>query len=118
MVESKNAAGTCNSAKTNLPYTVDMKGLYETWEKATGAWFEAWSKSPAFLAAMGQTLEAQLGTKNQFNKAFETVLETWKVPTAKDVEAISDRISHIEERLANIEEAVGAPVGAGTAHKS
>lgn len=118
MEKNANSCNTTNTTKNAMPYMVDMKGLYETWEKATGAYFEAFSKSPAFLAAMGQTLEAQLNAKTQANRMFETVLETWKVPTAKDLESISERISHIEERLAGIEEAVGAPVGAGVSHKS
>ena len=105
-------ADTCTSNKSGIP-GVDMKGLYETWEKAASSWFDAWTKSPAFLQAVGQTMEAQLGMKTQANKMFENVMEAWKIPTARDLESMCDRISAIEERMASIEDAVGTPVGAG-----
>ena len=103
---------TGNKTHPTMP-NVDMKGLYETWEKAATAWFEAWSKSPAFLTAMGQTMEAQLGMKSSMNKMMENTLEAWRIPTSRDFEALTDRIAHLEERTSSIEESLGAPVGAG-----
>jgi hypothetical protein len=108
--------GESCSSKAGIP-GVDMKGLYETWEKAANSWFEAWTKSPAFLSAMGKTMEANLGMKTQANKLFETTLEAWKIPTARDLESISDRISAIEDRIANVEDAVGATAPAASASK-
>jgi hypothetical protein len=67
---------------------LDPRALYETWEKAATSWFETWSKSPAFLQAMGKTLEAQLGMKSGTDRMVEMWCEAWKVPTQKDVEGV------------------------------
>ncbi len=84
--------------------SVDPKAMYETWEKAAGAWLDVWLKSPAFLKAMGQTLEAQLGLKAQSNRFVDGVLAAWRVPSARDVEALGERIAALEERLSRMED--------------
>jgi hypothetical protein len=91
----------------------DPKALYETWERAANGWFDTWSKSPAFLSAMGKTLEAQLGMKSGADRWIETWCETWRIPTAKDVEALSSQVSDLEARVAGLEEQLGAPAMAG-----
>jgi hypothetical protein len=87
--------------------TDNMKALYETFEKASTQWFDVWSKSPAFLGAMGKTLEAQLGMKANYDKFVQNALEAYRIPSARDIESLGDRIASLEERLAGIEEAVG-----------
>jgi hypothetical protein len=89
----------------------DAKGLYETWERAASGWFDAWAKSPAFLAAVGQTLEAQLGMKSQAQKAIDATLEAWRIPQARDLEALRDRIAAVEDRIGALEENPGEPLG-------
>jgi len=83
---------------------VDPKAIYETWEKAAGAWLDVWLKSPAFLKAMGKTLEAQLGMKSASNRLVDGVLEAWRIPSAKDLEAMGERIAALEQRLAKIDD--------------
>ena len=93
---------------------LDPLGLYETFEKASTAWFDAWSKSPAFLGAMGKTLEAQMGMKSGTDKMVETFCETWKIPTIKDLESLQDKVNELEDRVSTLEEALGEPVAAGS----
>jgi hypothetical protein len=92
--------------------TLDPLGLHETWDRAASAWFETWSRSPAFLGAMGKTLEAQMGMKSGADRMVETFCETWRIPTARDVEALSKRVSELEERLCVLEAAACEPAGA------
>lgn len=98
--------------------TIDPKAMVDTWEKAASAWLDVWLKSPAFLKAMGQTLEAQLGLKAQSNRLVDGLLAAWRVPSARDVEALGERIAAIEERLSIIEderaEVAGAVAAAGS----
>lgn len=93
----------------------DAKAIYETWEKAANGWFETWSKSPAFLQAMGKTMEAQLGMKSGADRMVETWCEAWRIPTAKDMEALSSHVADLESRVASLEEQLGAPAMAGSA---
>lgn len=95
--------------------TTEVKGIYDTWEKAASAWFEAWAKSPAFIATMGKMLEAQLGLKGGANRMVDGVLEAWRVPSSRDLESLAERIATIEERLAAIESALGVKAKAGAA---
>ena len=81
----------------------DPKAIYETWEKAASSWFETWSHSPAFLSTMGKTLEAQLGMKAVADRYMENALEAWKIPTAREIKAMGERIQALEERVASIE---------------
>jgi hypothetical protein len=92
---------------------LDPMNLYETFEKASTAWFDTWSKSPAFLGAMGKTLEAQMGMKSGTDKMVETFCETWKIPTMKDLVALQDQVSELQDRVSTLEEALGEPVAAG-----
>lgn len=92
----------------------DPKAIYETWEKAATGFFETWSKSPAFLQAMGKTMEAQLGMKSGADKMLQQWFEIWKIPTAKDVQSLSSQVSDLEARVASLEEQLGAPVVAGS----
>ncbi len=84
---------------------LDAKGLYETWERAANGWFETWSRSPAFLAAMGKTLEAQLGMKSGADRMIETWLEAWRIPTSRDLESVARHVSELSERVSVLEEA-------------
>lgn len=88
---------------------LDPKALYETWERAANGWFETWSRSPAFLAVMGKTLEAQLGMKSGADRLVETWLEAWRIPTAKDLESVARNVSELSERVAALEESIAAP---------
>jgi hypothetical protein len=83
---------------------IDPKAIHETWEKAASAWFDVWLRSPAVLSAMGKTLEAQLGWKSGADEALANVLEAWKVPSSRDLEAMGSRIRELEERVAKLEE--------------
>jgi hypothetical protein len=83
----------------------DPNALYETWERAATAWFDTWSKSPAFLAVMGKTMEAQLGMKTGADKMVETFCEAWRIPTSKDLEALARHVSELEERVSVLEAA-------------
>jgi hypothetical protein len=85
--------------------SVDMKAMFDTWERAAAAWSDVWMKSPAFLQAMGKTLEAQLGLKAQANRWTEDVLEMWKIPSGRDIATLAERIAAVEDRLAKMESA-------------
>lgn len=84
---------------------IDPKAIHETWEKAASAWFDVWLRSPAVLSAMGKTLEAQLGWKSSADDVMANFLETWKVPSQRDLEAMGERVRRLEERVAELEEA-------------
>jgi len=86
---------------------LDAKALYETWERAANGWFETWSRSPAFLAVMGKTLEAQLGVKSGADRMVETWLEAWRIPTRKDLESLAGNVSELSERVSALEEGLG-----------
>ena len=92
----------------------DPKAIYETWEKAANGWFDV-VESPAFLQAMGKTMEAQLGMKSGADRMVETWCEAWRIPTAKDMEALSSHVSDLEGRVASLEEQLGASSMAGSA---
>lgn len=94
------------------PKAVDPKAVYETWEKATTAWFDAWARSPAYLAAAGRMLEAQLGLKSAMDGHVADALEAWKIPSARDLKALAERIAAMEERIARVEEPCAPPPGA------
>ncbi len=81
----------------------DEKGLYDTWEKAATAWFDAWMRSPAYIGAMGRLLSAQLGLKAAGNRWVDDALELWRIPSGRDIEGIVDRVAALEERLADFE---------------
>jgi hypothetical protein len=91
----------------------DPKAIYETYERAANGWFDTWSKSPAFLAAMGKTLEAQLGMKSGMDRAVEQWCEAWRIPTHKDMESLAAHVAELEGRVVALEEALGEPAVAG-----
>ncbi len=83
---------------------LDPKAIYETWEKAASSWFETWANSPAYLQAVGKTLEAQLGLKATADRFVENALEACRIPTAREVKSLGERLRSLEERMASIEE--------------
>lgn len=83
--------------------TTDTKTLFATWEKAASAWFDAWARSPAYLSAAGKMLQAQLGMKTTVDGWIADALEAWKIPTARDLRAMGERIAALEERIAELE---------------
>lgn len=105
---------TVADTNTKEKSAFDPRALYETWERAANGWFETWSRSPAFLGAMGKTLEAQLGMKSGADRMIETWCEAWRIPTAKDVEALASHVSDLEARVASLEEQLGEPATAGS----
>lgn len=83
-----------------MTQTIDPKGITDTFERAASAWFDAWMKSPAFLAAMGRMLAAQLGLKAGANRLVDDTLEAWRIPSGRDLEALAQRLAALEARLA------------------
>ena len=41
----------------------------------------------------------------------ETVCEAWKIPTAKDFDALSQQLADLDERVSGLEAAVSEPAG-------
>jgi hypothetical protein len=77
----------------------DAKGIQETFERAATAWWDAWARSPAFLGHAGRLLEAQLGIGRVARRAMDEWLEAWRIPSAREQEALLERIAALEARV-------------------
>ena len=94
----------------------EAKGMQETLERAAAGWWDAWARSPVFLAKMGKMLEAQLGVRKVAGKAVDEWLEAWGVPSGREHDRLLDRVAALEARVAELERAAGVcAAGAGKA---
>lgn len=73
--------------------------LYESWEKAMGAWWDQVLKSPAFLGAVGEGLAQRTQVRAGYERAMETAMDRMHLPTRKDIGRVARIATLLEERL-------------------
>jgi hypothetical protein len=83
------------------------KAMFETWEKAAGAWWDAWAQSPAFVGAAARVLESQLAWHGALGSLADAIIPAWRLPAARDVAQLSERVAALEARLAKLEAGIG-----------
>ncbi len=73
--------------------------LYQSWEKAMGAWWDQVLQSPAFLGVMGENLAARTQARAAYERAMESAMDRMHVPTRRDIGRVARIATLLEERL-------------------
>ncbi|MDP2311806.1 MAG: hypothetical protein Q8P41_02805 [Pseudomonadota bacterium] len=73
--------------------------LYQSWEKAMGAWWDQVLQSPAFLGAMSENLSARTQARATYERTMEGAMDRMHLPTRKDIVRVARVATLLEERL-------------------
>ena len=83
----------------------DLAGTFQRqWETALSGWWDQVLESPAFLSAMGQSLESGARARGAYEKAVDDSLERMHLPTRKDLTRVARIASPLEDRLLKVED--------------
>ncbi len=73
--------------------------LYQSWEKAMGAWWDQVLQSPAFLGAMSENLASRTQARAAYERTMESAMDRMHLPTRKDIGRVARIATLLEERL-------------------
>jgi hypothetical protein len=120
----KQANDTTRDLLAGINGNADVKTWQRRWYDAVSKSMDAYMRSPAFLQAMKQNLDAVIKVKQQTDDLACEIARNANIPTAGDIsglferlhsveEVILNRLGTIEERLGKIEQQIGAgqPLG-------
>ena len=114
----KQADDTTRELLAGLNGNADVKTWQRRWYDAVAKSMDAYMRSPMFLSVMKQNTDAMVKAKRQADDLTTEIARNANIPTASDIsglferlhsveEVILNRLGHIEERLATIEQHVG-----------
>jgi hypothetical protein len=86
--------------------TEHFEKLYETYSKNMSEMMERFYKTPGFATRSWDMLKSTKGFQNYFGEMLEMGLRNMSIPTAKDIDELSERLNYLEDRLDAIEQKV------------
>jgi hypothetical protein len=125
----KHANDTTRELLEGLDGNTDVKTWQRRWYDAVSKSMDAYMRSPMFLQTVKQNTDAMIKTKQQTDDLATEFARNANIPTAGDIsglferlhsveEAILGRLGRLEEKLATIQQQIGAeqPVGGAGAN--
>jgi hypothetical protein len=121
---AKHANDTTRELLEGLDGNADVKSWQRRWYDAVSKSMDAYMRSPMFLQTVKQNTDAMIKTKQQTDDLTTEFARNANIPTAGDIsglferlhsveEAILGRLGRLEEKLATIQQQIGAEQPAG-----
>jgi class III poly(R)-hydroxyalkanoic acid synthase PhaE subunit len=88
----------------------DSKAYYQMWIKILEGHYMTLFKSPEYVSAMGQTLNALENYKMTTGKVIEDILGTLPVPTQKDMDELYKEIYLLKKKVKALEKEKKGPI--------
>ena len=80
-----------------------FRTMLTQWENASNELGNKISSTPEFAKLMGQTTNATVQIQSAMNDAMGKMLSTANMPSKSDIDAISSRLTNIENQLSKID---------------
>jgi Tfp pilus assembly protein PilF len=84
--------------KTAEPFAAFQGEMYNTWEKAMGAWWDQVLESPAFYDTV-KSVGPMAQARGQYRQAMDSALRELQLPTRDDVVRLTKIVTQVEDRL-------------------
>ncbi len=84
--------------KTTEPFAAFQGEMYNTWEKAMGAWWDQVLESPAFYDTV-KSVGPMAQARGQYRQAMDSALRELQLPTRDDVVRLTKIVTQVEDRL-------------------
>jgi len=78
---------------------VDSRAWQRRWLEAVSRSVNAWLRSPFFLRAMKQNMDALIKTKEQADNFHKEIARTFNLPTASDLVGLFERLRGVEDAI-------------------
>ena len=73
--------------------------LVSRWEQEVNEWSGKLTENEQFGKMMGQATKMQIMAQRSFNEHMEKLLKSLNLPSKSEIDAITERLDHIEELL-------------------
>lgn len=76
--------------------------VYKEWESWFSQHFDRLARNESFLAQISKALEGSFVMKSQMDRWVDASIKSMRLPSARDVEAVHERLNDIERRMASL----------------
>lgn len=87
-------------------WTKAAEAWQKEWEQQATRWWDATLREQGTLDLMRKTLDGVCAAKERSDQALEQLWATYRLPSATDVERLSERLGDIEDRLDRLQDVI------------